>query len=53
MEKVHSDHLSRTRSVDKEPIERGLGRIEVQGDGLCSVQPNASSRMNFEWLPSR
>ena len=45
MEKVQSDHLSRTRSVYKEPIKRGLGRIEVQGDGLGSVQLNASSRI--------
>ena len=44
MEKVRSDNFSRTRSADKEPIERGLGRIEVQGDGLGPVQLNASSR---------
>ena len=44
MEKVRSDNFSRTSSADKELIERGLGRIEVQGDGLGPVQLNASSR---------
>lgn len=31
-------------STSRKPIEAGLERIEVQGDGLGSVQPNASSR---------